>query len=381
MSVKTGSILPLLATLLILSSSTLAGYALPDSSTERSGQLCEAHHRFTYNYKFAYADTLLVGESTTLKVTFTISGSEVTENPCTVTAKIIADGFDVSATTLDLSNTGTGTVTITPTKTGATLTVVTTLTLDGDYNRHRGYEATYTDTFTLDDFTITTESSSDTGTTNSTDTTSTTSGGTDTSNTTQTGGTTETDYPVEVVTQSLIPWYIVRATGLLAFITLSLSISIAALKKVNPCGYAPLFRHHCDISLLALVLTAIHLANNLLDSAVWRLTILDVLWVNLTSTTGIMISLGVVSFYAITAVTATSFKPVKQHIKNGNWLSIHLASYAAYIFVVLHSLYLGTDTVWGNNPLSQIYFIVFWGTTIINTALVLYALVKGVKKP
>jgi len=381
MGMKTGSILPLLAILLILSSSALAGYALPDSNTERSGELCEAHHRFTYNYKFAYTDTLVVGESTTLKITFIISTSEVTENPYTVTAKIVTDGFDVSATTLDLSSTGTGTITITPTKTGATLTAETTLTLDGDYNRHRGYEATYIDTFTLDDLTITEVTSGNTGSTNSTDITTTTDGSTDTGNSTQTGGATETIYPIEVVTASLIPWYIVRATGLLVFLTLSLSISVAALRKINPRVFLSLFRHHCDVSLLSLVLTAVHLANNLLDSAVWRLTVSDVFWFNLASTTEIMISLGVLSFYAMIIVTSTSFKPAMKRLGHGNWLNIHLASYAAYAFVVLHSLYLGTDTVWGNNLNSQIYFVIFWGTTLINTALVLYALVKGVKKP
>ncbi len=384
MSMRAGSLLLLLALTLILSSSTLAGYALPDSYTERSGNLCEARHRFLYNYKFTYVDALQVGESTTLKITFTISGTEVTENPYTVTVKILSDGFGVSATALDLSDTNTGTITITPQSTDATLTVVTTLTLDGDYNRHRGYEATYTDTFELNGFKITTipmdggdtANSTDTSDTNSTNTTGVTDQTNSTDTETQAGGGAETDYPVEVVTESLIPWYIVRATGLLAFVTLSLSTTVAALRKINPSVYAPLFRHHHDISLIATVFMVAHVVNNLLDAAVWRLTLIDVLWFNPATLVGVMMSLGVAAFYTILIVTSTSFKPAIQRLKRGKWLNLHLASYAAYVFVVLHSLYLGTDTIWSDSPLSQLYFIVFWVTTILNAALVIHAFTR-----
>jgi DMSO/TMAO reductase YedYZ heme-binding membrane subunit len=290
---------------------------------------------------------------------------------------------------------------------GATIKVVATLGLDGNTKQHPGYSAVYTDTFTLKSFSIsqpsTTGGQTGTGTTPTSNSTQTGTGTTPTNNSTQTGtGTTPTsnstqtgtggipnptnstgtgstptgtgsnsttggDPPdiisegnttvytvmvgndvlvtitIEVGDLSLVAWYTVRIVGFLAYFALSLSMLFAIFIKLNRRAFPILNKWHHEISLLAVILAFIHAVNNILDASVWSLTIDRVFWVNFTTANAVWISLGIISLYMMIVVTASSFKSVMKRLKFPRWRLIHISSYILYVFVIVHSLLLGTD--------------------------------------
>ncbi|MCX6649714.1 MAG: ferric reductase-like transmembrane domain-containing protein [Candidatus Bathyarchaeota archaeon] len=387
-------------------SSLPAALALPDSNTGVIGVDCGAGHLVSYSFSFQYPDSLEVGKAATLKIKFTLKSSQVTQNPVKVSAKIIADGFDVSVTALDLLSTNT--LQVTPLRVGGTIRVVTSLVLDGDTKQHPGYKGTYTDTFTLKGFNIVKPSGGGTqtgagGTQTGTNSTQTGTGGTQTGNSTQTGGggtqtggggtqmggggtTTPTNStgtgstsgtnsttgasttPPDVVSEgdvsvytikvgndvlvtvtiefgelSLVAWYTVRVVGLLAYFALSLSMLFAVFLKINRRAFPSLTKWHHEISIISVVLSLIHAVNNLLDASVWRLGVDRVFWLNFSTPNAIWVSLGVLSLYLMIVVTASSFKSVMKRIRFPRWRMIHVSSYILYAFVLIHSLLLGTD--------------------------------------
>jgi DMSO/TMAO reductase YedYZ heme-binding membrane subunit len=148
---------------------------------------------------------------------------------------------------------------------------------------------------------------------------------------------------IEVGDLFLVAWYTVRIVGFLAYFALSLSMLFAIFIKLNRRAFPILNKWHHEISLLAVILAFIHAVNNILDASVWSLTIDRVFWVNFSTANAVWISLGVISLYMMIVVTASSFKSVMKRLKFPRWRLIHVSSYILYVFVIVHSLLLGTD--------------------------------------
>jgi DMSO/TMAO reductase YedYZ heme-binding membrane subunit len=373
---------------------TAAASALPDSSTHRSGNLCEMAHPFKYSYSFSYGKNMELGKTTEFNITFTLMGTQVARNPYTVGVEIEASGFEVSETSFQLTA-NRKTITLRPLTENPSLILKTTLTLNGDESPHRGYTATYADNFTLNSFNVAIQGS--TSSTLPTSTTTTAQGSTSSTlaktttsipatTTSATSAATEMtmiEIIIEQTEPSPAPWYIVRAAGLIAYLFLSLSVAIGLLKKMNPKRFTSLFRHHCDISYLALIFAFFHMMNTLLDKYQWNLSLDDILFPGFSSNIRIMLSAGVLAFYLMLAITLSSTTPkIMTYLKRRRWHLLHLSSYLMYAIVVVHSFILGTDT--GNSLLNDIQstliYAGFWLLAAANLILFTYFLTTKIKK-
>jgi hypothetical protein len=239
------SVLALFIALLMLSAIV---QALPDSSTQVQGQNCMRGHYFNYNYDFAYDRQMVVGQSYDLTLSFGIGYSAVTTNPYTVDASISGTGFEVSQSKVSLSS-GPKTITIKPTSTNGKISITGRLTLNGNERQHPGYVGTFIDSIELNDFSITQKSGTTggsktnvSGNTTGNITANGTSGKTINKTITSQGNKTTVDYNVSQDVPSPIPWYIVRISGMAAFVMLGLSVLIGLLRKLDPKKFGRLFR-------------------------------------------------------------------------------------------------------------------------------------------
>jgi len=152
----------------------------------------------------------------------------------------------------------------------------------------------------------------------------------------------EKTYPVERETPWA--WYLVRASGLLAYALLflsfflGLSIRIPILNKILKPIYS--FKIHCWISLQALMFVFIHAFGILLDDFMgFRLR--DILIPLASKFEPEMIALGILGMYLMIFLVFTSY--AKKIISRKVWRIIHFTNTALYIIIVIHSLTLGTD--------------------------------------
>jgi DMSO/TMAO reductase YedYZ heme-binding membrane subunit len=346
---------------MLLAAFSCLASALPDAATERSGDLCERAHPFTYAYSFTYDRTLGLGSAADLTMSFSFQGTEVARSPRTVDVEVASDGFEVSETRFSLEG-GKKTLTIRPTIENPTLTFKTTLSIDGDEPRHRGYSASYVDSFTLKDFSVVSEQGSSSSTLAE-----------------SSSSTTLVEFVVEQTAPSPAPWYIVRAAGLIAYLLLAMSVGIGLLRKIDPKRFSHIFRIHCDVSYFALAFTFLHAATTLLDKYQWNLGLSEAFWFDFSSSTSTMLSLGVLAFYLMAIISATSLTPkVMAKFKRKRWHLLHLAAYGAYVFVVAHSFVLGTDLGNANpgDPFATAASAGFLLLAAANVILVLFFLYK-----
>jgi DMSO/TMAO reductase YedYZ heme-binding membrane subunit len=367
---KTPVLLPLI--LLLLISPVLA---LPNYNTDVTGQSCEMAHYLDYTYSFDHPNSIELGKSYSLKITFSIVSSQVTRNPLSVEAQITPNGFEVDSKTVVLQG-GKATVTITPTKENPSLSIKTMLTLSGNTGIHPGYRAVYSDNVLLSDFKL----ASSTAPKNQTANTSTkTDDSTTTKTSTTQGNTTTTTISVQRNQPSVVPWYLVRIMGLAAFALLALSVIVMLLKKL---GIGFLAKHHCDISYFALIFAFLHLINQLWDKYAWALPTSSLFFFHFSTLTKTMISLGVIAFYLMVVVVFTSSPHVIRIIKHKNWKPIHLMSYFMFGFVLVHSILLGTDLKLKNlTNLSSLFgFMAFWILNLIILVLAILVLKRRLKK-
>lgn len=346
--------------------------ALPSSTTQVSGNDCRMFHNVQYSYNFNYNKNMTIGQEYDLDISFSIVRSTVTQLPFTVNVQIVPSGFTLSEKSFFLQST-TKTVKIIPTSNNPSLNIKTTLNLDGNTNPHRGYSASYSDNFQLSEFSINNKNVQSSITNQKTDIKE--------INKTVLVGSNKVDTRIDVTNlePSKIPWYIVRATGIIAYILLALSVMLGLLRKVKPSFARSFCKHHCDISYLALILSVFHMVNNLIDNYRWSLKIKDLIWFNFSSRIHILLSLGVIAFYLMIIVVFTSVSPkIIAKIKYKKWYWIHISSYLLYVFVIIHSLLLGTDLVYGNpiNFLSVISRIIFFSFIAVNTVLLTIFLYK-----
>jgi len=329
--------------------------ALPDSSTQTSGNRCQTKHSLNYNYNFEYNNNLEIGKIYDLKISFSLKGTEVTTNPHQLNVKIVPVGFELNESSFSLDSSKT--IKITPTSENPSLQVETTLVLNGDNPSHRGYEGTYVDNFEITDFvfsSINTNSNNQSSSTNSTNNTN--------------KNTTQVDFDFSLEQPSKAPWYLVRLMGILAFIFLSLSVFISLSKKANYNFSLSIFKYHHDISIFAILFAFLHIINNLLDNYRWSLNLGDLFWFDFSSTARIMISLGVIALYLMIIIVITSLSPkMIGFLKYNNWKRVHLLSYLLYILVIIHSLFIGTDLNLSNlGGISIIAFVILAILTLVN---------------
>ena len=147
-------------------------------------------------------------------------------------------------------------------------------------------------------------------------------------------------------------WYVTRSAGLVAFVflTVALSLGVAATQRALASRSWPRFATqalHRNVSLISVALLVAHCITAVVH------TFVDVRWFDVfVPFVGpyepLWIGLGSVATDAIIVVVLTSL--VRERLDHRRWRAVHLASYAAWAFGVLHGIGIGTDarsTAWG----------------------------------
>ncbi len=346
---------------------------LPNQNTQETGNLCSRAHFISYDYNFVYDKELELNKSYPLAIDFNIQGSQVSRSVKNIQLEIIPDGFEISSRIVSL-NSGSAMITIKPLKENSSLSIVTELVLE-DNTVHNNYQANYIDNFLLNDFN--TKNRQNISNLNNSVVDNSQNNITKTVN--NSGNNTQVNFHVDRTEYSKVPWYLVRITGIIAYILLALSVLIALLRKFN---INFLTKFHCDISYFALTFAFLHAIDNLWDKFYWELGFKQVFWFNFSWKLPLFISFGVLGLYLMTLVTFSSVSPKTiGFLKYKNWKFLHISSYVAYVFVVVHSLILGTDVGLASkfSVLGLISTTVFWIFLGINLLLFLLMIFRRKK--
>jgi predicted ferric reductase len=154
------------------------------------------------------------------------------------------------------------------------------------------------------------------------------------------------------LTQSKEVWYLMRGSGLIALVLLSLTVMAGVINVRRfatpqwPRAVSTLL--HRNISLLAVVFLGVHVATAALDSYVpvgWLASVVpftsgwDRFWV----------ALGTAAVDLMIAVVATSL--LRARLTRRTWRAVHWLAYAAWPLALMHGFAAGTDsgTAWARS--------------------------------
>ena len=139
-------------------------------------------------------------------------------------------------------------------------------------------------------------------------------------------------------------WYLMRATGLvsLIFLTLVVALGVATSTRARPRGL-PLYvttTIHRNAALLAVAFLAVHVATALIDpDAAVQLTAVLVPFT--AHWAPFWIGLGALALDLVAALVLTSL--IRRRLPYRLWRRIHWAAYAAWPLALAHGLGAGTD--------------------------------------
>ncbi|OGI25476.1 MAG: hypothetical protein A3J76_03740 [Candidatus Moranbacteria bacterium RBG_13_45_13] len=139
-------------------------------------------------------------------------------------------------------------------------------------------------------------------------------------------------------------WYVIRASALIGFLLLYVSIFIGTVSGLP--GIRKYFLRlrslnlHCWISFQALIFAFIHGIALLFHKFIpfgWK----DVFIPFQSNFDPVLVALGTVSLYLMVILVATSY--ARRFISFGVWRAVHFLNIGLYVAVIVHALYLGTD--------------------------------------
>jgi len=144
---------------------------------------------------------------------------------------------------------------------------------------------------------------------------------------------------------NLWPWYITRASGLVAYVLLFLLVVSGigiktswTFKFVSPT-FAWLNHRYLGIALTFSVI--FHLVSLLVDTFL-KFTILDVFVPFFSSYKPIFLSLGIIGFYLLIAVIISSIFTISRFPKA--WRLLHYLPFPLFVILFIHGYFIGTDT-------------------------------------
>lgn len=165
------------------------------------------------------------------------------------------------------------------------------------------------------------------------------------------------------MTTALPVWYLMRASGVVALLllTLSLSLGIATSNRWRLRGAALYVTTtiHRNASLLAVVFLGVHILTAVIDSdaAVGLASAL------LPIGPGIWLALGALSFDLVAAIVVTSL--IRNRLPYRLWRAIHWAAYASWPFAIWHGIGMGSDTgTWWLRSVTAICVAWFAGVVV-----------------
>jgi methionine sulfoxide reductase heme-binding subunit len=140
-------------------------------------------------------------------------------------------------------------------------------------------------------------------------------------------------------------WYLTRGTGVVALLLFTAIVVLGTLSPMHVEGSErwPRFALgvlHRDLSLLALIMLALHIVTSVLDGFApigW----LDAIIPLHSAYRPVWLGLGAVAFDLMLALIITSF--VRRRLGYERWRAVHWLAYACWPIAVLHGLGTGTD--------------------------------------
>lgn len=140
-------------------------------------------------------------------------------------------------------------------------------------------------------------------------------------------------------------WYVTRATGVAAYIALSLSVALGMLRTIARNARERLSwvvdELHQFIATLAGVLVLGHLAALALDPFL-PFSITNLLLPVAEPYRPLAVNLGVLSFYSIVVLLVSSW--VRRRLPYKAWRSLHYVSFVAFALVTAHGWLAGSDS-------------------------------------
>jgi hypothetical protein len=140
-------------------------------------------------------------------------------------------------------------------------------------------------------------------------------------------------------------WYLARATGIVTFVLLTVSVVLGVATSVRwSSTRAPRFvveLVHRNVSLLVLALIGVHVATVVLD-AFAPISWWDAVIPFRSSYRPIWLGLGALALDLLLAITVTSL--LRRHVGYPVWRVLHWFSYLCWPLVLVHGLATGSDT-------------------------------------
>jgi Ferric reductase like transmembrane component len=140
-------------------------------------------------------------------------------------------------------------------------------------------------------------------------------------------------------------WYLARGTGVVALVLLTASVVLGILGSVRFAA-APRWPRfavdavHRDLSLLVIVVLAVHIITSVLDGFA-PITLLDGVIPFMTPYRPLWMGLGTLAFDLLLAIAITSL--VRRRVGYRTWRAVHWLAYASWPIAVLHGLGTGSD--------------------------------------
>ena len=164
-------------------------------------------------------------------------------------------------------------------------------------------------------------------------------------------------------TETPWPWYVARASGLVGFVLLYISIFLALTLRIRFMHklFAPLYalNAHGWIALQATIIALAHGLVLTLDKFL-NFSLVAVLVPFASKYEPILVGLGTLGFYLMLILTVTSY--VRNHLPHGLWRAIHFLNIGLYFMVIAHAMFLGTDL---KNEMARNIFILANGFLIL----------------
>ncbi len=143
-------------------------------------------------------------------------------------------------------------------------------------------------------------------------------------------------------------WFLSRGAGIITLLILTASVVLGILASLDlgarglPRFVTPVV--HRNVSLLALLFLALHVATTIVDSYV-SIRWIDAVIPFIGSYHPLALGLGAICVDLMIAIILTSL--FRSHVKPTTWRYVHLSAYACWPIAVLHGMLIGTDRVQG----------------------------------
>ncbi len=142
-----------------------------------------------------------------------------------------------------------------------------------------------------------------------------------------------------------LPWYVARASGLVAWALLSAATLWGLTLSTKVLGRQPrpnwILDLHRWLGGAALIFTGVHVGALLADRYV-TFTPTDILVPFASHWHPMVVAWGIVSFYLLVAVELTSL--ARTHISKRLWRQVHYASFPLFAMATIHGLTASSDT-------------------------------------